>query len=136
MAINATPVRPGLIGGKQVAPRGVEPKRFVQDTEGTVHEMSLTNAYDCVNIRGWKMVPKSGSVSAAKAAEATEDADVSAEDTIKVSTPVTENEIRDLGELTALRDEAVKLGIAVDNRWGIRKLRERIAESKEAETNG
>jgi hypothetical protein len=133
MAVETTPPSPSAkIGGTKEKPsfkRETSPEKkmvTVFDKEGNPHSVSRQNANDLVRHVGWSWRPKGEAevLEADEVVETSEDPDQGeAERQTEIDTA--------MEALQALRDEATALGVAVDNRWGKKKLTEAIKAAKE-----
>lgn len=132
IGVKSAPLPRARIGGAPRAPNGGEGQVLVRNVEtGEEARLNRANARDLVdNVGGWKIVSHGGerplNTTQAPVAE-TEPTGNAAGETEPVKEP---NAVTDeaLAELTKFREQAAELGIAVDQRWGKRRLAEEIAK--------
>lgn len=99
----------------------------VNDVAGEILTLTTEQAADMVNHHGWSKLPEPVVV------VSSDEGKVDPVEGIK-KTKAPEKEVekaKDLGELSALRAELEALGKEVDSRWGLKSLREKIADAKE-----
>ena len=129
MSVKKNAETPGKIGGNNVAKRPVG-KVWTVDPNGAGSWHTKENAGDLVNHLGWTLGVAPAAVEAPVPASVPVPAPMPASDADADTAP-TKAKDPDLAEVDALRGEATTLGVAVDARWGKKRLKEEIQTAKD-----